>query len=108
MLVNDPDSPDEPTEVGIIDVWKDAIENTRAFTINIIEPFPGFVSARDLIFRIPGCPTERRWQKLGDACNGGAVVLPGSPGEYGPWPDTRTVVFASIRSRAPQVEEEVR
>ena len=61
MLVNDSDSPNEPTEMEIVHIWKDTIENARTFAINIVEEFPSLVTARDLFLRIPGCPAKRSW-----------------------------------------------
>ena len=45
VLVDYSDSPDEPAEMRIVGLWKDPIEDTRAFAINIVEKFPSFVTA---------------------------------------------------------------
>ena len=45
VLVDYSDSPDEPAEMRIVGLWKDPIEDTRTFAINIVEKFPSFVTA---------------------------------------------------------------
>ena len=43
-MVNDPDGSDKLTEMMIICVWKDAIENAWTLAVEIIEIFPSFVT----------------------------------------------------------------
>ena len=45
MLMNDPDSPDKPTKMLIVDIWNEIIENARAFSIDIVKKFPSLVTA---------------------------------------------------------------
>ena len=62
ILVNDPDGSDKLTEMMIIYVWKDAVENAWALAVEIVEIFPSFVTARDLFLWISGGPAERSWE----------------------------------------------
>jgi hypothetical protein len=101
MLVNDPYGLDQPTEMKIVDVRKDPVENRRAFTVHIVEEFPSFVTTRDLVLRVPGRLTERSWEILGDACNSVTMILPDGPSKYSPGPDAEAVVVTSIGSCAP-------
>ena len=44
-MVNDLDGLDKPTEMMIICVWKNTVENAWALAIEIVEIFPSFVTA---------------------------------------------------------------
>ena len=43
--MDDPDSPDETTEVGVVGFWEDLIEDARAFAVKLVEKLPSFVPA---------------------------------------------------------------
>ena len=61
VLMNDPDSPDEPAKMLVVDVRNNVVEYTRALSVDIIQEFPSLVTTRDLLLRIPGRPTKGCW-----------------------------------------------
>ena len=58
MLVDQMDHSDEFAEIEVVGVRKDAVEHTRALTIDIVEKFPSLIATRDLLLWVPGCPAK--------------------------------------------------
>ena len=50
--MDDSDHSYKSTEVRIVLFWKDSIEYTRTLTVDIVEKFPSFVTARYLLLGV--------------------------------------------------------
>ena len=59
--MDDSDRPDEEAEVGIVGVWKYSVEYSWSEAVNIHEPFPSFIAARDLQLGIARGSSEGGW-----------------------------------------------
>ena len=45
LLMDDSDGPDELAEVGIVGIWENVVKYSGAFTVDVVEKFPSFVTA---------------------------------------------------------------
>jgi len=57
-LIDDPDSSDKLTEVGIVRLGQETVEHARTKAVQIVKKFPGFIATRDLLLRISRGPAE--------------------------------------------------
>ena len=63
-LVDDPNCSDKPTEVGVVGIQQNSIEDTRSQAVDIVEELPGLIPARDLLLWISRWTAKGSRQKL--------------------------------------------